>query len=72
MNLSGGSRMSMRAESGLSEAVSAQFGPSALAENEVGVGDTILGRGKKRTSWAKSAMKTPRFWGVSDSSSEHF
>ena len=62
----------MRAESGLSEAVSAQFGPSAFAENEVGVGDTILGRGEKWTSWAKSAMKALRIWDVSDSCSEHF
>ena len=72
MNLSGSSEESMRAEADLSEAVAAQFGPSAFAGNEVGMGDTILGHGEKRTSSAKSAMKTCRFWGVSDNFSEHF
>ncbi len=72
MNLSGSSEESMRAESGLSETVSAQFGPSAFAENEVGEGDTILGRWEKRTSWANLAMKARRFRGASDSFSEHF
>ena len=45
MNLSGGSGESIRAEFGLSETVVAPFGPSVLARKDVGVGDTILGRG---------------------------
>ena len=72
MNLSGGSGESMWAGFAVAEASAAQFGPSAFAGNEVGVGDTILGRGEKRTSWATLAMKTCRFRGASDSFSEHF
>ena len=33
----------MRARFGVSEAVVAQFGPSVLARNDVGVGDANLG-----------------------------
>ena len=45
MNLSGGLGESMRAGLGMSAAVLAQFGPSVLARNDVGVGDANLGRG---------------------------
>ena len=42
----------MPAGFGVPAAVVAQFGPSVLAQNDVGVGDTNLVRGQKRTSWA--------------------
>ena len=42
----------MRAGFGVSAASAAQFGPSVLARNDVGVGDANLGGGQKRTSWA--------------------
>ena len=45
MNLSGGSGESMPAGFGVPAAVVAQFGPSVLARNDVGVGDTNLGHG---------------------------
>ena len=45
MELSGGLWESVRVGIGMSAAVVAQFGPSVLAETDVGVGDAILGRG---------------------------
>ena len=45
MNLSGGFGESMRTGFGVSAVVAAQFGPSVLARNDVGEGDTILGAG---------------------------
>ena len=42
----------MRSEFDVSAAVVAQFGPSVLRRYDVGVGDTNLGRGQKRTSSA--------------------
>ena len=45
MHLSGRAGGSIRAESGLSEAVAAPIGPSVQTRNDVGVGDTIWGAG---------------------------
>ena len=42
----------MRTGFGVPAASVAQFGPSVLARNDVGVDDTNLGAGQKRTSWA--------------------
>ena len=54
----------MGAGSGVLEAVAAQFGPSVLARNDVGVGDTDLGAGQKRTSWASQLGICAGFGGI--------
>ena len=63
MPLSGRAGGSIRAESGLSEAVAAPFGPSVQARNDVGVGDTILGRGVEADILGQPARNLRRIWG---------
>ena len=63
MNLSDGYDESNRAESGLSEAVAAPFGPSVQTRNDVGEGDTILGRRVEADILGQPARNLRRIWG---------
>ena len=72
MNPSSGSGESIRAEFGLSEASVAQFGPSVLARNDVGVDDTILVRGGEADILGHSARDLRRIWSHPAETSEHF
>ena len=64
MNLSGGSGELIRAESGGWPASVAQYGPSILARNDVGVHDMTLWHGQERTSWASQLGICAAFGGL--------
>ena len=72
MNLSSGSGEPMRAGFGVSEASAAQFGPSVLARNDVGVGDAILGGRAETGILGQPARDLRHIWRKLAGTSEHF
>ena len=72
MNLFGESGESIRTGFGLSKASAVLFGPSVLARNDAGVGDTILERGAIADILGHSARDLRPIWGHLAETSEHF